>query len=420
VRGLGAAALAALARAGELSASEIAQGLLANLTVDRNRAWQAIDPDDLLAQARDLDSRGVVERAKLPLFAVPVGVKDAFDTEGLPTTYGSPIYAGHRPRRDAAFVARLRAGGALIAGKTKCTEFSWMTATDTCNPIAPGRTPGGSSSGSAAAVADGEVPLATATQTAGSTIRPGSYCGVLAYKPTFATFPREGVYQLSPALDTVGVIARSVEDLRLVAGLPAAGERCEDPRIAFVRTPWWQSIETDARFAIERALTGLQASDVAVSELELPELEELADAQLTVQLVESASSLGVELDAHPELLSQAIREAIVTGRQIPAQRYRRAIISRDAHAVPLEASLAAYDAIITPSAHGTPPRGLDQTGDPLFCRPWTLMGLPCVAVPLAWTPDRLPVGLQLTGPRGSDARLLATAEALLERCTNVL
>jgi amidase len=406
--------LAALARAGERSADEIARELIGTLEGDRSNAWQAFEPEGLLAQARALDRRSASEREQLALFAVPVGVKDAFDTLDLPTTYGSPIYAGHRPERDAALVARLRGAGALIAGKTKCTEFSWMTATDTANPLAPGRTPGGSSSGSAAAVAAGQVPLATATQTAGSTIRPGSYCGLLAFKPTFGLLPREGIYALAASLDTVGLIARDVRDLRLAAGIATAEQPPAQLRIAFVATPWWDELEPEARVAIEDSLSALRARGVVLEPLELPELGALVSAQLTIQLAESALSLRGELAAHEELLSGALRAALAEGAAISRDAYESARATRAAHAGPLERRLAGYHAVLTPSAHGAPPVGLEQTGDPLYCRAWTLVGMPCISIPLAWTGERLPVGLQLTAPRGADARLLAVAQALLE------
>ncbi|MDQ6805562.1 MAG: amidase, partial [Actinomycetota bacterium] len=211
-------------RSGELTCVAVAEAFLAAVGDDDLRAWAAIDEGVLLEGATALDGLGAREREALPLFGVPVGVKDNFDTADYPSGYGSPIYAGHRPDRDAGAVRLLRAAGAIIAGKTKLSEFAWMFATDTLNPLDRSRTPGGSSSGSAAAVAAGTIPLATGTQTAGSINRPGSYCGVIAYKPTFATFPRDGVKRLSHSLDTVGLFARSIADVRLAASVLAPGD----------------------------------------------------------------------------------------------------------------------------------------------------------------------------------------------------
>ena len=222
-----------------------------------------------MSRAEELDRVAPQDRERLALFGVPVAIKDNFDTADLVTTYGSPIYADHRPAADAAVVARLRQAGALIVGKTRCTEFAWMSATATLNPAAPGRTPGGSSSGSAAAVAAGTVPLATGTQTAGSMTRPGSYCGVLGYKPTFGRFPRDGVKPLAHSLDTIGLFAREIADLRL-AGAVLAGSTSGDDvgeaargsslRLGWAPTPWWPELEPAAALAIEAALERLRSA----------------------------------------------------------------------------------------------------------------------------------------------------------------
>src|SRR5581483_7001107 len=222
LEGISALALRARLLAHELSPGEVVAAFLDAVGDDDLHAWACIDADDLGSQAAALAGLDDAARARLPLFGVPVAVKDNFDTATLPTAYGSPIYAGNRPVADAAAVATLRAAGALVAGKTKCAEFAWMTPSDTLNPLDRTRTPGGSSNGSAAAVAAGAVPLATGTQTAGSIVRPGSYCAVLGFKPSFGRYDRNGVKLMSETLDTVGLIARSLEDLLIVDVVLAA------------------------------------------------------------------------------------------------------------------------------------------------------------------------------------------------------
>jgi Asp-tRNA(Asn)/Glu-tRNA(Gln) amidotransferase A subunit family amidase len=425
-------------RAGELSCVATAGAFLAATEHDELRAWAAIDAGALLERAAELDRLGASERAALPLFGVPVGIKDNFDTADLETAYGSPIYAGHRPRRDAGAVALFRAAGALIAGKTKLAEFAWMSATDTLNPLDRTRTPGGSSSGSAAAVAAGVVPLATGTQTAGSIIRPGSYCGVLAYKPTFGLFHRDGVKLLAPSLDTVGLFARTVPDLALaasvlapgalaapaaVAGPGAAAERpaagtstlAARPRIAFMRTPDWPEVEPAARVAIEGVAAAAAAAGADVIEIDPPAgYADLVAAHKTIQWFESAVSLAPELAESPSLLSDQVREALEEGVAIPVERYEDAKRATAEHGPALVALLDACDGVLAPSATGVPPVGLSFTGDALFCRLETLIGAPAISLPLAWTAERLPAGLQLIGAPGRDARTLACAQWLLD------
>jgi Asp-tRNA(Asn)/Glu-tRNA(Gln) amidotransferase A subunit family amidase len=436
---LGGAAVALRDRlhAGELTCVAVAEAFLAAVGEDELRAWAAIDDGVLLDRAAALDRLGTEERAALPLYGVPVAVKDNFDTVDYPTAYGSPIYAGHRPDRDAGAVRLLRAAGAMIAGKTKLSEFAWMFATDTVNPLDRARTPGGSSSGSAAAVAAGTIPLATGTQTAGSINRPGSYCAVIAYKPTFGTFPRDGVKLLADSLDTAGVFARTVADVRLVAGVLAAGSWVAGgartplaaaagagpsrapgavPRVALMRTPHWSVVELPARAAIERVARAAAAAGARVDEIEPPDgFAELVAAQTTVQWVESAANLARELTESPELLSDEIRSALDEGGAMPAARYFDAKRAVAEHGPELVSVLEAYDGVLTPSASGVPPLGLYFTGDPLFCRVETVIGAPAISLPLAWTADGLPAGLQLIGAPARDARTLACAEWLLER-----
>ncbi len=421
-----AVALSAALRAGDLSASEVAEAFVVACGEDEIGAWSALDAELLLDRAAELDGMSRAQRDVMPLFGVPCGVKDNFDTAGLVTSYGSPIYARHRPRRDAEAVRRLAGAGAIITGKTKCSEFAWTTAPDTLNPLDRSRTPGGSSGGSAAAVGAGTVPIATGTQTAGSIIRPASYCGVIGYKPTFEVFPREGVKVSSPTLDTVGLFARSIRDIRLAAsplerrrsGLPRrpAGKPKRTPRLALARTPAWDEVQPEARAAIENVALAAWDAGASLEDLELPRgFDRLVAAQEVIQAVESAGSLSCELRNHGALMSEELRAAVRRGLVIAPAAYAAAKRTA-AHVGPeVTAVLAGYDGVLTPSTTGPPPLGLGFTGDPQFCRAWTLIGAPCVAVPLAWTPGRLPVGIQVVGAPLADARTLDTAEWLLDR-----
>jgi amidase len=380
---------------------------------DPLHAWEAIDADGLRAQARRADSLAHDARAGLPLFGVLVGVKDNFDTVDLPTSYGSPIYRGHRPSADAVAVQRLRAAGALIAGKTALAEFASMYPPATLSPIDPARTPGGSSTGSAVAVAAGHVAVATGTQTAGSINRPASYCGVIGYKPSFGSIPMDGVKPLAPSLDTAGVIGR---DLALVVRCAAAMARRElggaspaPARIAFARTPLWDRVEPDAREAIERVAGG-----VSCDEVEIPGwFEELVSAQATLQLYEGARSLAREYEQSREQLSGVLLEALEAGRAVTPRARDDAERIRAELGPELFELLRGFDAILTPSATGVPSLGTHTTGDPLFARAWNLIGAPSISLPLAWTESpRLPVGLQLVGAPRADARLLAAAGSI--------
>ena len=417
--GIEAVALRGRLRRSELTCAQVAAAFLAAVGDDELHAWAAIDADAMLAEAAALDRLGSERREQLALFGVPIGIKDSFDTARLSTGHGSPIYAGHRPARDAVAVQRLRDAGAIIAGKTQCAEFAWMFPPATRNPRCPDRTPGGSSSGSAATVAAGTVPLATGLQTAGSVNRPASYCGVLGFKPTFGLIPRAGVKVLATSLDTVGVFARSVGDLELVAAvltgapLPVAASGPGIPRRCALARTLWDRVEPEAQQAIEVAIDQLRGAGAEIDEIELPAFEELVRAQTTIQFYESAAALAPELESSPTLLSTPLREALIEGAAIEPARYEAARRDVAQLAPALVEIVGQFDGVLTPSATGVPPLGLEFTGDPLFCRVWTLIGAPCVSLPLAWTPDRLPVGLQLVGVPGSDARTLAAADRLM-------
>ncbi len=399
---------------GEASSEEVVRACLERIA-ERDatvRAWAHLDPEAALTQARAADASD----RRSPLHGVPVGVKDIIDTRELPTEFGSPIHAGRRPAADAACVARLRDAGAVILGKTMTTEFAYFHPAETRNPLDPGRTPGGSSSGSAAAVADGMVPLALGSQTAGSTIRPASFCGVFGLKPTHGLIDLTGVKRLSARLDTLGLFARSIDDIELLLDAltghrrAAPGSAAGPPRIALARTARWQLVEPDARAALEAAAVALADAGARVDELELPaELEALVDAQQTIMAVEVATNLADEYDRDGDRMSAELSELIEEGRSTDGGDYEAALATAERGAERLPAVFEAHDILLTPAARGQAPRGLDATGDPVFCRAWTLLGTPAISVPGPLGADGLPIGVQLVAPPGHDAELLAAA-----------
>jgi Asp-tRNA(Asn)/Glu-tRNA(Gln) amidotransferase A subunit family amidase len=430
--GLTGAAAAAAIRDGHLSAEEVVAACLERIAQHEPevQAWEHLDPEHALSQARDADA--ALHRGEEPgaLHGVPVGIKDIFDTADLPTENGSPIFAGRRPERDAACVAALRNAGAVIMGKTVTTELALLTPARTRNPHNLAHTPGGSSAGSAAAVAAGMVPLALGSQTAGSIIRPASFCGVYGFKPTLGLVPRGGVLMQSHTLDTVGVYGRSVEDLALITDcmtafdpndatsfrrsrpglLGAARARPPiPPRLAFVKPPPWIEADPEMRAALQE-LAGKLGERVV--EIELPVLGDVIEWQRIVQLAENAHYYGPLLDDAPELLSNALRQRLAAGRGVDAQQYLRAITGREPAYRAITGALRTFSAILTPAALGPAPHGLESTGSPIMDGLWTYLGMPTVSLPLLEIKG-LPVGVQLVGQRHDDARLLRTARWLV-------
>ena len=410
---LSAAELAARLAAREMSCEEVVRDCLGRIEAREAelRAWAFLDPELAVADARDRDG---ASEPHGPLHGVPVGVKDIVDTARMPTAYGSPIYSGHRPRTDAACVRRLEEAGAVVLGKTHTTEFAFFHPGPTRNPHDPGRTPGGSSSGSAVAVAEGMVPLALGTQTAGSIVRPAAFCGVHGFKPTFGVLDLAGVKPFAPSLDTLGGFARHAGDLALLVGA-LGGEGAialagGPPRIAAVRTPEWPAAQEASRDALAEAARRAEMAGAAVEELELPEPFELAaDAQRTIMAAEGARALAREYDDHRDRLSERLRETLESGRATTPEAMAAAHRTTEACRARLPELFAARDVLLAPSAPGEAPEGLDSTGDPIFCRTWTLLGCPVANVPGLHGPSGLPVGVQLVGPPGSDAAVLATA-----------
>ena len=346
-----------------------------------------------------------------PLHGVPVGVKDIFDTHDMPTAYGSPIYAGHRPRTDSAPVALTRRAGGTIMGKTVTAEFATFVPRETRHPLDPSRTPGGSSSGSAAAVADFMVPLAFGTQTAGSHIRPASYCGIVGFKPTFNTIARAGVKPGADSLDTVGVFGRSVEDVAFFSAALTNRPELEStlertPRIGVCRTYEWDRVQPEMRKALEDARRTLGAD-----EFELPgRFKGLRESHTAILWYEVARNLADEFTRFPDQLDPALRQRCADGFALDPKEY----VQAQQHAADCRAHFAEalrdYDVLLAPAASGEAPKGLTSTGDVALNVVWTLLHTPCVAVPAAKSASGMPLGLQVIGRIGDDARTLACAD----------
>ena len=413
-------ALTAMA-AGRLTAEALARACLDRIAERDSavRAFAYLDPELALAEARSRD------RAKTqgPLHGLPFGVKDIIDTHDMPTHYGSPIYARHRPPWDAACVALAREAGAVIMGKTVTTEFALRHPGPTANPRDLAHTPGGSSSGSAAAVADFMVPVALGTQTGGSIIRPASYCGVVGYKPSFNTINATGVKPLASSFDTVGVFARCVDDCALVVGVLAGDARKASPvdalqpaRVGLCRTPAWRYAEAPTVRAVEAAAHQLASQGVDVDEVELPpDFEGFLDAQSDVLRFEAARVFAFERIWHGEALSQSSRDELAAGAAISRRRYleAKALIARCR--MLFAAAVASFDVLLSASAPGEAPLGLDNTGEAMFNRLCSGLGVPCLNLPGFTGPQGLPVGIQVIGAIEDDARLLRAAKWISSR-----
>ena len=373
------------------------------------QAWAFVDRGLALSQARRLDG----ESPRGPLHGIPVGIKDVFDTADMPTEYGSPIYRDHRPRSDAACVAQLREAGCVILGKTVTTEFANNHPSRTRNPHNPAHTPGGSSSGSAAAVADGMVPLALGTQTGGSTIRPASFCGVTGYKPSFNSINRAGLKFVAESLDTVGIFARSAGDaalaIQVLAGRTPVAVR-DTPRVGLWRTPRWSEADDATRTGIENAAATLKRAGAQVADFEMPAgSERLFDEHGIVMHYEAARALAWEYQHHREKISPSLLPRLEEGREFSRRAYDGAQeLARDCRQR-LVYQMREIDFLVTPSAPGEAPNTLDTTGNAIFNRVLTLLGLPCVTLPYGKGPHGLPLGVQLVGRIEGDMELLAWA-----------
>lgn len=411
---LGALDAARRIEAGSLTVEALAEACLERIAARDGEvgAFIHIDPEAVRIAAR-------AARADGPLRGLPVAVKDLIDTADLPAEYGSPIWAGNRPAEDAAVVARTKAAGGLILGKTVTTEFAWRRPGKTRNPHDLGHTPGGSSSGSAAAVADFMAPLAFGTQTAGSVIRPAAFCGVVGFKPTFGTHDRRGVKLLAEYLDTVGTLARSVEDVAFF-DYALRGETMprldgfdgSAPRLA-IHVPFADRIDDDAAGALERARIAAQTAGAKVVALVDWTAYEAMDAvHTTIMTAGAARALAWEYDSARDQLSDFYRDTLAEGRAIDDTAYYDAQAKADAFRNEAVVRLDGIDAILTVPASGEAPAGIEWTGDPLFNKIWTLLRWPCVTIPAGRGSHGLPVGVQIVTGYGEDARALAVASWL--------
>lgn len=420
---------------GALRVPDLANALVAHIEANEPdiSAWAWFDPDFVRAQAEALEKHRTEGRAVGRLHGVPVGIKDIIDTKRIPTENGCALDKGRVPKDDAFVVSRLKQHGALIMGKTVTTELAFMDPASTRNPHNLEHTPGGSSSGSAAAVAAGMVPVAIGTQTGGSVIRPASYCGVVGYKPTFGLIPRTGILSEAASLDTVGVFSRSVEDAAMLAEVlmghdpgdratsdlpvPNLLETCVTevpvkPEFAFIKTAAWDAADEDTIGGFEELVEQLGGQ---CAEIELPaQFGDALRARGTVHVAEMAKAYYSYASKGFDQLGPELQKAIEAGNQTPARDYISALDWPKVLDGALVEIFGRFDAILTPAATGAAPRGLGSTGNPAFNGLWTFLGTPAISLPLLTASNGMPMGVQLVGQRGNDARLLRTARWLFK------
>jgi amidase len=406
--------------AGHLRSEELVRACLEHIEAREPEvaAWQSIDPEAAITQARLCDRERERNGKSLGLLhGVPVAFKDVVDTADLPTTYGSAIYRDHRPTHDAACVTLSRRAGAVIMGKTVTTEFAARHPGKTSNPHDRTRTPGGSSSGSAAAVADHMVPLATGTQTVGSMIRPAAYCGIYGYKPSFGLLSFVGIKHLSETFDTLGLVARSLDDLALfraaLLGLtkhtpPSAPS--DPPRIALCRTPMWDKANAETHSLIEDAAHALDKAGARVEEVTLADDFTAAEEIIwSIVHFEMGRNFAEEYLRHRDGLSGWTRATIEAAQDTPLAHYLEWLGEVERLRGLMREPLASFDAVMTPAAPGPAPKGLTNTGPPTFQAPWHLLQMPAVSLPAFVSSEGMPIGLQLVGQRHADHHLLDVA-----------
>lgn len=411
-------AAAAIARR-DITSVELVEACLARIDAREPevQAWTCIDRDAALRQARECDRTPVSG----PLHGVPVAVKDIIDTRDFPTEYGSTIFRGHRPQRDAACVTLVQRAGGIVLGKTVTTEFAMYQPSKTRNPHNSLHTPGGSSSGSAAAVADGHVPVAFATQSSGSTIRPAAYCGVVGYKPSLNMFAPDGIKPLGASLDTLGLMTRTAADLSLMWGVLQAGPlpplvpSLPGRRIGLCRTPYWSAAGEDARNALESTARLLERNGFTVEEVELPEeFAALNDLHARLMAYEVARNYVFEYDvSRRNLLGERTRQVMEDGWKIEIGEYLAMRATLRAAKARFSQVCAGFTALLAPSSPGEAPL-IAATGDPVFNRMWTLLGVPAINLPAGTGPTGLPLGVQFIGDVDTDLQLLAVC-AEIER-----
>ncbi len=419
LQALNASQAAALLTRRELKSEDLVRACLERITEREGdiHAFAQLDPDAALSTARALDAgpvRGL-------LHGLPMGIKDLFDTADFATTYGSAVYDSYRPRADASPVALCREAGAIVLGKTVSTEFAYFTPGPTRNPHNTAHTPGGSSSGSAAAVADHMLPLALGTQTAGSIIRPAAYCGVVGFKPSLGRVTSGGVKSLSQTMDIVGGFGRSVRDVGLLGAVLTGDARLSGwseaavPRIGFFQTPSWPQADADVGRAWEHATRALSAQAKDCQDVVTPDnFADLIQLQKDVMTFEMARALSHERIHHRERLSAPLNSLLDDGMAMTGARHAEQLTMVAHWRQRIDALFERHDVLLTPSTTGIAPEGT-ATGDPLFCRSWSILGLPSVHLPFATGKNSLPVGLQLVGRFGQDHHLLAAAQWVHER-----
>ena len=417
-------------RAGAISSEDLVVACLERISQTDGAigAWAYLDADQALGQAREMDRLRQSGHPIGALHGVPVGVKDIFDTRDMPTELGTSIHKGRRPDHDSTVVAKLREAGAVIMGKTVTTEFAFMHPAETTNPHDVTRTPGGSSSGSAAAVAAGHVPLAIGTQTNGSVVRPASFCGIYGFKPTRGIISRYGVLQTSKTLDQVGVFGRSLSDVALLSDAIGGFDRGDnatyarpkpamlngsqrdpvmEPSLAWFELPYDDRLDDDARAGFAELV---EAFDARIETIPAPKSFAVAiECHKIVLEYEILRNLAQEVESHWDQLSATLRPVLERARTYSDAQYHDALEMVDAAQDYFRAFFADYDAVLAPAAAGEAPEISSGTGDPIFCTLWTFAGLPCVTLPVLVGAEGLPVGVQLIGSLEQDDRLLSCA-----------
>jgi Asp-tRNA(Asn)/Glu-tRNA(Gln) amidotransferase A subunit family amidase len=411
---LSAGEAAAAIRVGSLTSEALVASCLRRIAAREPKvhAWAWLDPEAALAQARARDK----EPARSPLHGIPIGVKDIIDTADMPTELGAVAFAGRRPEQDAAGIALLREAGAVILGKTVTTELAGMHPGPTANPRRTTHTPGGSSSGSAAAVADFHVPIALGSQTVGSIVRPASFCGVLGFKPTFDRYPPAGMMEMACHLDTLGGFARTAEDLLLLDACLARDTThaiaLEAPIVGVHRTAMWEEASPAVHAAFAATASALAEMGATVVDCPLPDLAPLSPALINLHLCEMRDCLGYLVEERPDGVSDEFKWMVDMAAPLSDDDYRAALEAQRIGRERFAEGVRGLDLLLTPSAKDVALEGLAITGDPLFCRDWSGLGVPSLGFPAAWE-SGLPVGLQFVGAAGSDRTLLATAGRLL-------
>ncbi|HET9037213.1 MAG TPA: amidase [Myxococcaceae bacterium] len=407
---LGVAAAIGVLQRGAITSEQLVRACLDRIVRDESRiqAWAWLDPEQALAEARAVDARG----RPPPLHGLPVGIKDIIDTADVPTECGTPLYRGRRPNRDAACVAALRSAGGVVLGKTVTTELAFFAPGPTCNPRNAAHTPGGSSSGSAAAVADCMVPAALGTQTAGSIIRPAAYCGIVGFKPSHGLLSLEGIHPFAPSLDTLGVLVREVADVAPLLGALGAPVRVSPlprlPRVGLWRSAWWSHATSAMQARLEEVAGALTRAGAAVHEVDpLPEETRLFEDQKVIMAAEAVRSFGALRPTGA--LSPQLTALLDQGSAARPDEVQAAHVSAGQARASVAQTFGGLDVLLTPSAPGEAPEGLASTGDPVFNRVVTLLGFPAFSLPAGLGPSGLPLGVQLVGPPGGEEALLAVA-----------